>query len=224
MAEETTQIETPQNESPVLRTKSVVQLDANGYFTGMTDVDEDPMALGSFLIPPLARDDLEAPVVTDGQRAKWNGASWVFEDLNHVPLPEASVYKNWCLVMVDRSIDLIYSEVIGNRQAEYEAAEKEAEQFLAAPEGDVPNSVASWASIKGWTPLQAAQNITAQASAWRSMSLLVMRPARLSAKEDLRALNDSNLLETRMHAWWLQVNQWRASLQLAPVPVDSSGA
>jgi len=61
--------------------KQVVQLDSNGYFTGLTTADESPLEPGIFLIPANAI-DAPVPTVPDGKRAKWNG-TWVFEDIQN---------------------------------------------------------------------------------------------------------------------------------------------
>ena len=66
-----------------MTTKQVSQLDAAGYFVGVTVADESPLEPGVFLLPAGAV-DAPAPVIPEGQRAKWEGA-WVFED---VPQPE----------------------------------------------------------------------------------------------------------------------------------------
>jgi hypothetical protein len=63
--------------------KQVIQLDADGYFAGVTTADESPLEQGVFLMPAGAI-DAPAPTIPEGQRAKWNGA-WVFED---IPQPE----------------------------------------------------------------------------------------------------------------------------------------
>lgn len=62
--------------------KTVIQLDANGYFVGTTTADESPKEPGVYLMP-AGTVDIEAPTVPDGQRAKWNNG-WVFEN---VPTP-----------------------------------------------------------------------------------------------------------------------------------------
>ena len=62
-----------------MTTKQVSQLDADGYFVGVTVADESPLEPGVFLLPAGAI-DAAAPVVPEGQRAKWDGA-WVFEDI-----------------------------------------------------------------------------------------------------------------------------------------------
>jgi len=63
--------------------KQVCQLDAEGYFVGLTTADESPLEPGVFLMPAGAI-DAPAPSIPEGQRAKWNGV-WVFED---IPQPE----------------------------------------------------------------------------------------------------------------------------------------
>ena len=63
--------------------KIVSQLDADGYFVGLTTADESPLEPGVFLIPGGAV-DVEPPVVPDGHRARWSNG-WVFEA---IPQPE----------------------------------------------------------------------------------------------------------------------------------------
>jgi len=63
--------------------KQVIQLDADGYFVGLTTADESPLEPGVFLIPAGAI-DAPVPSIPEGKLAKWNG-TWVFED---APEPE----------------------------------------------------------------------------------------------------------------------------------------
>ena len=63
--------------------KQVIQLDADGYFAGLTTTDESPLEPGVLLIPAGAV-DVPVPTILEGQRAKWDG-NWVFED---IPQPE----------------------------------------------------------------------------------------------------------------------------------------
>jgi hypothetical protein len=70
-----------------MTTKQVSQLDADGYFVGVTVADESPLEPGVFLLPAGAV-DAPAPVISEGKRAKWDGA-WVFEDIpQSEPEPE----------------------------------------------------------------------------------------------------------------------------------------
>lgn len=73
--------------------KQVCQLDAAGYFTNVTAADESPLEPGVYLIPGGCI-EAGAPVIPEGQRAKWiNG--WVFEDIPHPPSePTADPYAD----------------------------------------------------------------------------------------------------------------------------------
>lgn len=59
--------------------KQVCQLDAAGYFTNVTTADESPLEPGVYLIPGGCI-EAAAPVIPEGQKAKWDG-SWVFEKI-----------------------------------------------------------------------------------------------------------------------------------------------
>lgn len=67
--------------------------------------------------------------------------------------------------------------------AEYEQAERDATAFKAAGyAGAVPGSVSVWATAKGWTARQAADDILAAAAMLRA-KLLQIRAVRLAGKE-----------------------------------------
>ncbi len=199
-------------ESPApLQSKHVVQLDENGFFVGMVMVDEDPMERGTFQLPPLAI-DISPPVIQDGQRAQWLGESWIFHDANPDPSPEQ--YRPLAILNIDLDVDRIYAQVIGLRGPEYEMAEDQARAFLADTNQPPPQSVTDWASIKGWTPEVAAQNIVTQAEAWRGLSLLTIRPARLQIKEQLRTAETFSEMKTLMAVWATNVSVWRTTLGL----------
>ena len=68
--------------------KSVVQLDEDNYFVGLTIADESPLEPGVFLIPGGAI-DVDIPSVPEGKRTKWNG-EWVFEDIPVDVSPEVT--------------------------------------------------------------------------------------------------------------------------------------
>lgn len=87
---------------------------------------------------------------------------------------------------IDEDTDALYAAVIGNRAAEYTVAETEATAYAGAGyTGTVPASVASWATAKGWTAQQAADDINATAAAWRTAQAAI-RAARLLRKEQAR--------------------------------------
>lgn len=59
-------------------TKTVVQLDKDGFYVGTTIADESPLEPGVYLLP---RDTIDEPIPEpiEGKRAKWVG-EWVYED------------------------------------------------------------------------------------------------------------------------------------------------
>ena len=68
--------------------KLVPQLDSSGYVIGAVAADISPLETGVYLIPGGAV-DAEMPVVPAGQRAKWNGAGFDFEDIPQPVVPPA---------------------------------------------------------------------------------------------------------------------------------------
>lgn len=75
--------------------KTVVQLDAAGYFVGTTVADESPLEQGVYLMP-AGTIDADSPVVPEGSRAKWDGG-WVIEPMPQPepeePQPEEPTYS-----------------------------------------------------------------------------------------------------------------------------------
>lgn len=200
-----------ENETP-LQSKHIVQLDENGFFQGMVMVDEDPLDRGTFQIPPNAL-DITPPTLQEGQRAYWNfeGESWVYIEAN--PEPQPAQYLPMAILNIDLDVDRIYAQVVGLRGPEYEMAEDEARLFLADTNiTPVPQSVVDWATIKGWTNQEAAQNIVDQAESWRNLSLHVIRPARLQFKEQLRAASTVAAMKAIEATWAANVSAWRTAL------------
>lgn len=60
--------------------KEVSQLDANGFFVGLTVADESPLERGVYLIPGGAVDSLP-PSFLEGQRARFSQGEWTVEDI-----------------------------------------------------------------------------------------------------------------------------------------------
>ena len=74
--------------------KQVIQLDNNGYFTGVTVADPSPLEPSVYLMPANTV-DVDAPTVPDGHLAKWDGA-WVFEAIPEPEVePEPEVVPTW---------------------------------------------------------------------------------------------------------------------------------
>lgn len=70
-----------------MNTKLVCQLDADGYFVGLTVADESPLEPGVWLIPAGAV-DVPVPEVPEGFRAKWTGSDFDMEAIPVEPEPE----------------------------------------------------------------------------------------------------------------------------------------
>lgn len=119
------------------------------------------------------------------------------------------------VLQVDADVDAIYRAAIGNRQAEYEAAERQAQAFADAGfDGDVPPMVDDWATAKGWPAQQAAQDILQQAVQWRGAQEQIRR-TRLLTKEGVRSAATLAGIEQRLAAWAVFVAAVRAQLQVA---------
>jgi nicotinamide mononucleotide adenylyltransferase len=102
--------------------------------------------------------------------------------------PSAASIKASNIKKVDADVDAIYAAAIGNRATEYSEAELQANVFKAADyTGTVPSYVASWlaSNTKGLTTAQeAADDIIAQATAWRSAASAI-RANRLTSKKNI---------------------------------------
>jgi hypothetical protein len=111
---------------------------------------------------------------------------------------------------VDADVDTIYAAAIGNRATEYSEAELQASAFKdAAYSGTVPSYVASWlaSNTKGLTTAtQAADDIIAQANAWRGAAASI-RANRLTAKKNI-----IDEVPTAMQQWNGFVTAIRAAL------------
>lgn len=64
-----------------MTTKTVCQLDAHGYFVGLSDADASPLEPGVWLLPGGCV-DAPAPQVPVGKRARWVGDGF---DLENIP-------------------------------------------------------------------------------------------------------------------------------------------
>lgn len=127
-----------------------------------------------------------------------------------IPLATASAAL---VKQIDEDTDALYAAVIGNRAAEYTAAETEATAFADGgyTADPAPASVASWATAKGWTAQAAADDIIATATAWRTAQAAI-RAARLLRKEQARTAADLAALATTRAQWAGFVAAVRAQL------------
>jgi hypothetical protein len=109
--------------------------------------------------------------------------------------------KSAALIQIDADTDAINIAVIGSRAQEYELAERHGLAYKdAGYTGTVPSSVSSWATAKGWTATQAADDIIATASQWRTAQAAI-RAQRLLRKEQVRAATDAAGIMAAMAAW-----------------------
>lgn len=105
------------------------------------------------------------------------------------------------LIQIDRDVDAIYAALLGNREAEYTLAEKEALAFQAAGyAGAVPPCVQAWATAKSQTATWATDDILAAATLWRTAQL-VIRANRLACKEAVRNAVDGAALIAAQAQW-----------------------
>lgn len=75
--------------------KIVSQLDTEGYFLSATTADESPLEPGIFLLPANSF-DIEPPIIKTGYRAKYNGITFIEEEIppvitDSVPLEVTSL-------------------------------------------------------------------------------------------------------------------------------------
>ncbi len=119
------------------------------------------------------------------------------------------------LLQVDADVDALYGAVLGNRAAEYELAEREALAYAQTDyTGIAGSSVQSWATAKGWTAQQAADDIIAQAAQWRGAQAAI-RAQRLLRKEQIRAAADGVALDATVAAWGAFLGGMRQALGVA---------
>jgi hypothetical protein len=123
---------------------------------------------------------------------------WVADGNTPTPadVPSAASIKAANLKKIDADVDAIYAQAVGNRSLEYTTAEAQAQTYKdAGYTGTVPAFVASWVTASGLTATAAADNILAQAVAWRG-AVAAIRAQRLMAKTNI-----TNDVPTAMTQW-----------------------
>ncbi len=116
--------------------KQVIQLDGAGYFVGITEADESPLETGVFLIPAGAI-DVPAPVIPEGQRAKWLDG-WVFEN---IPQPEPEPEPD--------PVELTYAE---KREAEYPPMADYLDGVVKGDQAQIDAYIAACQAVKAKYP------------------------------------------------------------------------
>lgn len=116
-----------------------------------------------------------------GEFFEWDAGAQAWAEVAPPVPSEAEALRQ-----IDADTDALYAQVIGNRAAEYEQAERDARAWTeAGSTGTAPATVASWAAASGMTPDAAAADILAQAAAWRG-AMEQIRGQRLGSKALVR--------------------------------------
>jgi hypothetical protein len=72
--------------------KTVVQLNQQGYYTGLTVADESPLEPGVYLMP-AGTTDAAQPDIPENHLARWVDNNWTFEPIPSVALTEPAVIE-----------------------------------------------------------------------------------------------------------------------------------
>jgi|SRR6478672_909688 len=171
-----------------------VTYDVSGNLTGAYQQD---------LLPEHADKYIEVPAEQRGEWVRYRanaartGLELVPPKAYDLPGEKAKLIRR-----IDAEVDGIYAAVIGNRGPEYEDAATEAQAFKNAgyPAGAIPPSVSSWATPKGWTAQQAADDILMEA-AKLSAAKQAIRQNRLARKEEARNASTPAALATAAAQW-----------------------
>ena len=106
----------------------------------------------------------------------------------------------------------IVNDTVGALSNEYAQAKIDADAFKASAYlGAVPSSVSSWASAKGWTAMQACDDILTAAANWVGAQAAI-RSNRLARSEAAKACTTQAQLDTVAAQWAGFVEAIRASL------------
>ena len=130
----------------------------------------------------------------------WDGTAFAAP-----PAPAPAVVlaaaRTAAILKIDADADKIYGDVVGNKGEEYRSAEADAKAFIAANyTGAAGGGVTSWATAKGWTTTQAANDIITQATAWRNAQAAI-RANRLARKEVVKVAVDLAAVNAVVAQW-----------------------
>lgn len=178
------------------------------------------------IIAPMAIDGNEVPIeerfhpdfvatlvdVTGIDPTPNEGDNYVGGKFSTPAGPSLAVIQSGAIRQIDADVDAIYGAVIGNRQAEYDLAESDANAYKSAGySGAVPASVQAWATAKKQTAKWAADDILATSANWRAAQADI-RANRLVRKEDVRNAGNPAGVATALSTWSAYVAQARSAL------------
>jgi hypothetical protein len=144
---------------------------------------------------------------------KWNGGDPVW--LETAPLADL---RAALMTQADTEADAIIGERIGRKEKEYTDAYADAAAYRDAGfAGTVPDTVADYAEVKGWTPEDAAQDVLNTGDAWLTASRLI-RKNRLACKEAARTAATPADIAAARSAWAGFRAAIRTELGLPPAP------
>lgn len=162
---------------------------------------------------------------------KPNGGIWAFEpdgSQDHLITPDMAPITSAALAALQSptlqqniaalvakirtDANKIVSDTVGALSNEYAQAKTDADAFKAAAYlGAVPSSVSSWATAKGWTAMQACDDILTAAANWVGAQAAI-RSNRLARSEAAKACATQEQLDTVAAQWAGFVVAIRSSL------------
>lgn len=146
---------------------------------------------------------------------------WIVSSLFATPAEEEAAVaadvatkRRAAVLQIDADTDSIYGSVLGNRAEEYTSAGNDAASFKSAGyTGTVPAGVKSWATAKGWTATQAADDILKTAASWLAAQNGI-RAARLLRKEQVKTATNVAGVAEALTAWQVFVTYIKKMLGL----------
>lgn len=133
-------------------------------------------------------------------------------DIAAAPEPELADYQRAARLRIDADVDAVFADVVGNRATEYQIAKDDAIALKnAGYSGAIPASVLCWATVKGWTAQQAADDILATATNWLNAQQS-MRANRLARKQEVTTATDLAGVDAALSAWATYIAGIRSQL------------
>ena len=154
----------------------------------------------------LLQDDGEGPFI-----AAWNRAE-PQPTASQIAAAQLPANKAALVAKIRTDANKVIGDAIGNFGNEYTKAKVDSDAFKAAAYlGAVPSSVSSWATAKGWTAMQACDDILLTASNFLGAEV-ALRANRLQRTEAAKACTTQAQLDTVAAQWAGFVSAIRSSL------------
>lgn len=129
-----------------MSTKTVCQLDEDGYFVGTVQADVSPLEPDIYLIPEGC---IEAtpPTLGNNQKAKWSTPDWILEDIPD-PHPEVSGEQAMIWLRMERTALLSETDWWANSDRTMSDAESQYRQALRDLPETYPNPSVRWVDFE----------------------------------------------------------------------------